>query len=297
RLRSRPMIDEDDEHEANIILNKKLQQINLKSSICLINSKEKEKLKELICNKLENVKVCVLNANEGYTTQQLQKILIELGAIPIANPTNNTAFLVAMNTKTLNCIANIKADKCQKNSDLIHFCSNSKFNLFSISDENLNEMIKEKNKINEKEEEKLKRKQKEINSSLPFKKYLKENEKEEEYQIIKQLNCEDCQKIEKGNLFTDFVFFLHKSLFYKNQISNIRKLIEMQNGRISNKLDKSVTHIVIDKLHPGEEQSLFNFNEKQQFLCQFVSIEWINKAIEEKDRYCLPENIHKFIEY
>jgi len=85
------MIDEDDEHEANIILNKKrkMQQINLKSSIKLINSRETEKLRReefQICNKLENVKVCVLNANEGYTTQQLQKILIELGAIPIANP-------------------------------------------------------------------------------------------------------------------------------------------------------------------------------------------------------------------
>ncbi|CAK5112484.1 unnamed protein product [Meloidogyne enterolobii] len=301
RLRSRPMIDEDDEHEANIILNKKrkMQQINLKPSIKLINSRETEKLRReefQICNKLENVKVCVLNANEGYTTQQLQKILIELGAIPIANPTNNTAFLVAMNPKTLNCIAHVKADKCHivhgnwllkckeenklipwKPSDLIHFCSTSKFNLFSTCEENLIEMRENtNNKISEEQQQKsnLKRK-KELcsTSNIVPKKNLKdkafererdESEENERFyeqlareaeeveieirnQVENQLNSEDCQPVEKGNLFADYVFYLHNSL-QPQQKTKIQKLIEMQNGRIVNELNSSITHVVLDKL-------------------------------------------------
>ncbi|CAK5085936.1 unnamed protein product [Meloidogyne enterolobii] len=303
RLRSRPMIDEDDEHEANIILNKKrkMQQINLKPSIKLINSRETEKLRSeefQICNELENVKVCVLNANEGYTTQQLQKILIELGAIPIANPTNNTAFLVAMNPKTLNCIAHVKADKCHivhgnwllkckeenklipwKSSDLIHFCSTSKFNLFSISEENLIEMRQNNNKIlNEEQQQQqklnLKRKQIEVcSSNIAPKRNVIGKEFEEERdetlenerfyeqlareaeeveieirnQVENQLNSDDCQPVEKGNLFADYVFYLHNSLQPQQRLK-IQKLIEMQNGRIVNELDSSITHVVLDKL-------------------------------------------------
>jgi hypothetical protein len=62
------------------------------------------------------------------------------------------------------------------------------------------------------------------------------------------LDGADCQPILKGNLFANFIFFLHESLHFNKQMANIQNLIEKQNGRVVNTLNQSVTHVVIDKL-------------------------------------------------
>jgi hypothetical protein len=85
RLRSRPMIDENDPHEANVILNRKRRnQFHLKKGNEIVRPMNTNEIGQY-SNALKGQKVCVLNANQGISTQDLQKILISLGATPIAN--------------------------------------------------------------------------------------------------------------------------------------------------------------------------------------------------------------------
>jgi hypothetical protein len=59
----------------------------------------------------------------------------------------------------------------------------------------------------------------------------------------------DCEPAERGNLFADFVFFLHQSVDGTKERNSICRKIEAENGQISNRLDSNVTHVVIDKMY------------------------------------------------
>jgi hypothetical protein len=79
------MIDENDPHEANVMLNRKRRnQFHLKRGNEIVRPTNINEIGQY-SNALKGQKVCVLNANQGINTQDLQKILISLGATPIAN--------------------------------------------------------------------------------------------------------------------------------------------------------------------------------------------------------------------
>lgn len=377
RLRSRPMIDETDAHEAIVQLNRRKRfqfQLSERDRLVKCNATERNRYSRALRGK----KVCVLNASREVGAHELQKVLIGFGATPVANPTSDTAFLVAMNPKLLTCVAQIKANKlhivhgnwllrCKdqqtllpwQDTDMMHNVPNAPFDLFTLPEmapEEEEEHVEEAEM--EQEEQTDENHQREESSSQQMEKQpavkteqndqedgtseanvtnvalaqqqqqqdmvkleiqetettesdarfdmtrLAEEAEREERQIgaelLPQMSGSDCQPAESGNLFADYVFFLHESVhraLQRRELLEMQHQIESQNGRISEVLDDRVTHVILDRMKNNEEKPLFEWNDRQQWLGQFVSLEWIQKAIEEEDRYRLPVRINEFIEY
>jgi hypothetical protein len=85
------MVDEADVHEKTLLINRRRRnELHLKESNKLVPANGPEK--GSLSRALEGHKVCVLNAENGTSTQELQKILITLGATTIANPSEQQTF-------------------------------------------------------------------------------------------------------------------------------------------------------------------------------------------------------------
>ncbi|KAL3090164.1 hypothetical protein niasHS_006616 [Heterodera schachtii] len=150
RLRSRPIVEESDPHEAAVLLSRnRRQNLTLKESHQLVA--DNGTLEGTLSDALRGRKVCVLNGGPGVTAQDLQKIVISLGATPISNPGKTADFLVAMDNRPVSCVAAIKADnyhivhgnwlrKCKERgrlipwerSGMVHISSRAPFDLFSL---------------------------------------------------------------------------------------------------------------------------------------------------------------------
>lgn len=86
RLRSRPLVDEDDEHEAILILNRK-RRLNLKlNENCKLT--KKFEIEQVFDASLDGKKICVVNGNDLANIQDLQKILLSFSANLVANAGN-----------------------------------------------------------------------------------------------------------------------------------------------------------------------------------------------------------------
>uniref|UniRef100_A0A183C693 DNA ligase IV n=1 Tax=Globodera pallida TaxID=36090 RepID=A0A183C693_GLOPA len=333
RLRSRPIVDETDRHEAAVLLSRsRRRNLALKQSHRLV--RDDGTLEGTLSDALRGRKVCVLNSGSGVTTQDLQKILISLGATPISTPGKTTDFLVAMNNKPISFVAAAKADnyhivhgnwllQCRERetilpwqqSDIIHFSSRAPFDLFSLPaepdvEQTAREIVegeKEAEEVLGMEEEEgaeevLGMEEEEGNNGAEetevislANKALTEEEKICD-QIVHMMNSNDCAPVKRGNLFSGFVFFVHESVKDEAETIRMRDKIEAQNGQIADGLDATVTHVVVASMTPDQGEALFAWNEEQKvWLGQFITSEWVERAVLEEDRYRIGEQLHNWI--
>uniref|UniRef100_A0A914HEM6 DNA ligase IV n=1 Tax=Globodera rostochiensis TaxID=31243 RepID=A0A914HEM6_GLORO len=345
RLRSRPIVDETDRHEAAVLLSRsRRQNLLLKQSHQLV--RDDGTLDGTLSDALRGRKVCVLNSGSGVTTQDLQKILISLGATPISTPAAKADnYHIVHGNWLLQCRERETILPWQQ-SDMIHFSSRAPFDLFSLPVEpNVEQTARvivegEKESAEEKQEaeevlgmeekqeaeevlgmeekqeaeevlgmeeeegaeEVLEMEEEEGNNGAEetemislANKALAEEEKICD-QIVHMVNSNDCAPVERGNLFSGFVFFVHESVKDEAETIRLRDKIEAQNGQITDGLDATVTHVVVASMTQDQGEALFAWNEEQKlWLGQFVTSEWVERAVLEEDRYRIGEQLHNWI--
>ncbi|KAI1729207.1 hypothetical protein DdX_01433 [Ditylenchus destructor] len=113
---------------------------------------------------------------------------------------------------------------------------------------------------------------------------------------IQDFSEEDSAVPGNGNLFQEFIFFIHSSVPRKMADDLIPK-IEDQRGSIAKILNSDVTHAVISGIIKFDDaENLFKWNEvDRSWLGIFVSPEWIEKAIKDEDRYLCSENLNNYL--
>ncbi|KAI1721359.1 ATP dependent DNA ligase domain-containing protein [Ditylenchus destructor] len=308
RLRSRPVTNEADGHEAVLLRNRKRRnELKLKESCKAV--KLDPSSMSVVSDGLKDQKVCVLNGNDSATVQDLQKNLISFGAQIVANAGRTTSFVVAMNEKHVKTAAAIKANqwhvvngnwllRCQEAkkllpwepSDVIHLSPTAKFNLFSANTDKEAEVEEEEVEPEEAELEEETVSDGEAGTSA-------ESTVDAEPTItIQDFSGEDSAAPGNGNLFQEFVFFIHSSVPQKIADDLIPK-IEDQRGNIAKVLNSDVTHAVISGIIKFDDaENLFKWNEvDRSWLGIFVSADWIEKAIKDEDRYLASENLNNYL--
>uniref|UniRef100_A0A915ECJ1 DNA ligase IV n=1 Tax=Ditylenchus dipsaci TaxID=166011 RepID=A0A915ECJ1_9BILA len=303
RIRSRPLINADDKETVVLQNKKRRNELKIKQDCQILKS---DATSTTITDSLKDHKVCVLNGNEQATVQDLQKILLSLGAQLVANAGRTTSFVVAMNEKHIKCVAAIKADqwhvvsgnwllRCRDanklvswdpSEDMIYKCPNANFDLFNCCEEEEGDdqevECDHENEATEKEEEDVENDQSASTS----------NPKAQE----QNFTGEDCAACGDGNLFEQFVFFIHSKL-PTSKVAELTQKIEQQQGKVAARLDAMTTHAVIpDRMKFGEAENLFHWNEAEKdWLGIFVSSSWIDQAIAEENRYLVGEALNNFL--
>jgi len=67
-------------------------------------------------------------------------------------------------------------------------------------------------------------------------------------QLVEQMGAEDCQPVDRGNIYAGFVFFLHESVHGDGRRNAICRKVESEGGQIASRLDTAVTHVVIGEM-------------------------------------------------
>lgn len=126
---SRPLVNEDDLHEASLLLNRKRRtNFELPENNKLIKNTEINKIIDLSLNEK---RVCVLNGNKNANVQELQKILLSFGATIVANPSKKIKkrcfiiffFLISKNNRFCCCNEFKKCALCSCNqSKFMEYC-------------------------------------------------------------------------------------------------------------------------------------------------------------------------------
>lgn len=120
---------------------------------------------------------------------------------------------------------------------MIHTCNNALFDLFE-KDVNLENSELDKNiELNSPENNGF---------NDDFESTLNQNN-EEDYESLAE--AEDCTAVVDGNIFSDYVFYIHKSAAkVDGEPEKLRSQIKLQNGRIQSNLNDKVTHAVVGKM-------------------------------------------------